>query len=118
MLNSGTTWHPVSLFGFADFDGDGDLDIYDKLVSSAYHENPLVDHGPLILFNGGPIPDSADFTFDSEINGADFLSFYRGFGTPNPAATKADGDADNDFDVDADDFAILMQTFGTDYRRT
>lgn len=53
---------------------------------------------------------SADFDSDGDVDGADFLVWQRGFGTPS--AMKTDGDADNDSDVDADDLTVWQQSFG------
>jgi len=54
--------------------------------------------------------DSADFDNDDDIDGADFLAWQRGFGTPN--ANKDDGDANNDNNVDAADLSIWETQFG------
>jgi len=54
---------------------------------------------------------SADFVDDGFINGADFLAWQRGFGATT-GATRADGDADNDDDVDSSDLAAWQVTFG------
>ena len=43
---------------------------------------------------------------------ADLMAWQRGYGTPAPNATKADGDADEDLDVDGDDLAIWQAQFG------
>ena len=45
----------------------------------------------------------ADFDFDGDVDGFDFLAWQRGHGTPAPNAVKSDGDADADRDVDGDD---------------
>ena len=55
---------------------------------------------------------SADFDGDGDVDGADFLTWQRGFGTPDPDALKVDGDSDNDLDVDATDLAIWEGQFG------
>jgi len=49
---------------------------------------------------------SADFDEDGDTDGADFLTWQRGFGTLINA-TRASGDADGDGDVDEDDLAFL-----------
>ncbi len=49
---------------------------------------------------------SADFDEDGDADGADFLSWQRGFRTL-VGATHADGDTNGDGDVDADDLAFL-----------
>jgi len=58
-----------------------------------------------------PIVDSADFDTDGDVDGADFLAWQRGFGTPN--ADKPDGDANNDVVVDAVDLGIWENHFGS-----
>ncbi len=57
-----------------------------------------------------PIPESADFDNDGDIDGADFLAWQRGFGSSTPA--QSDGDANNDGNVDGDDLDIWQSQFG------
>ncbi len=54
----------------------------------------------------------ADFDSDGDTDGADFLSWQRGFGILAPNATLADGDADSDGDVDGGDLAVWQGAFG------
>jgi hypothetical protein len=54
---------------------------------------------------------NADFDAGGRIDGADFLAWQRGFGTPSGAGPTA-GDADGDRNVDADDLAIWRAQFG------
>jgi len=54
--------------------------------------------------------DSADFDNDGDIDGADFLSWQRGFGTSS--AGPADGDANSDNNVDGADLSIWESQFG------
>jgi len=54
---------------------------------------------------------SADFVDNDFIDGADFLAWQRGFGTTSDA-TRADGNADDDGDVDASDLAAWLATYG------
>ncbi len=61
--------------------------------------------------DGGAAVGSADFDADNDIDGFDFLSWQRGFGTTTGAA-KSDGDADNDADVDATDLSIWETQYG------
>jgi len=56
-------------------------------------------------------PLSADFDSDGDADGADFLSWQRGFGT-STGATKAMGDANGDADIDGGDFSIWTNEFG------
>lgn len=61
----------------------------------------------------GYLPVSADFNFDGEVSGLDFLAWQIGFGTAAPNALKVDGDADSDLDVDAADLAVWESDYGT-----
>ncbi len=54
--------------------------------------------------------DSADFDQDGDVDGADFLTWQRGFGS---GATLAEGDADGNGTVDKLDLAIWENQFGT-----
>jgi hypothetical protein len=55
---------------------------------------------------------SADFDGDDIVDGADFLLWQRGFDNAG-GAQPADGDADNDHDVDAIDLDFWAIQFGT-----
>ena len=57
------------------------------------------------------ITPSADFDNDGDVDGADFLSWQRGFGTPN--AQRNDGNSDDDTDTDASDLAAWTTAFGS-----
>lgn len=59
------------------------------------------------------IPDSADFDGDGDVDGADFLAFQIGFGITQ-GQTQADGDANHDGGVNAFDFGIWQQQYGTE----
>ena len=61
----------------------------------------------------GYLPVSADFNFDGQVSGIDFLAWQLGFGTASPAALKPDGDADSDLDVDGADLSIWESDYGT-----
>ena len=54
---------------------------------------------------------SGDFSADGAINGSDFLSWQRSFGTAT-GAVLTDGDSDFDGDVDPQDLATWEQSFG------
>ena len=61
-------------------------------------------------------PAGADFDKDfvggsSQVNGADFLAWQRGFGRPSNAVA-ADGNSDEDGDVDNQDLAVWQVQFG------
>ena len=55
--------------------------------------------------------EDADFDSDGDVDGADFLTWQRGFGMTG--ASQADGDANNDTNVDGTDFGIWEDQFGT-----
>ncbi|MEM9352626.1 MAG: choice-of-anchor Q domain-containing protein [Planctomycetota bacterium] len=57
-------------------------------------------------------PQHADFDADGDVDLADLLAQQRGFGTAAPNAVKADGDADDDLDVDGDDQSAALNAFG------
>jgi hypothetical protein len=57
------------------------------------------------------VVEDADFDADGDVDGRDFLTWQRGFGTPD--ASLADGDADDDDDVDGDDLVIWQTQYGT-----
>ena len=54
---------------------------------------------------------SADFVDNDRIDGLDFLAWQRNFGTTT-GATRIDGNADDDTDVDHSDYAAWETTFG------
>ena len=54
----------------------------------------------------------ADFNLDNVVDGTDFLLWQRGFGKLAPSASKIDGDADDDQDVDSDDLNHWRLQFG------
>ncbi|MBN1852312.1 MAG: hypothetical protein JW829_06295 [Pirellulales bacterium] len=55
--------------------------------------------------------DIADFNSDGDVDGADFLTWQKGFGIMG-TATLADGDANGDKNVDSSDLAIWKSQFG------
>ncbi len=54
---------------------------------------------------------SANFDYDNDIDGSDFLRWQRGFGT-SPDALHKEGDADINGVVDALDLAVWLLTYG------
>ncbi|MEM8947100.1 MAG: hypothetical protein AAGD11_18145, partial [Planctomycetota bacterium] len=58
------------------------------------------------------LADNADFDGSGAVDGRDFLAWQMGFGTSS-GALPADGDADNDHDVDGDDLAIWLNQHGS-----
>ena len=57
------------------------------------------------------VASSADFDSDSYVDGQDFLTWQRGFGSPAGGA-PAGGNSDDDDDVDASDLAAWLATYG------
>jgi hypothetical protein len=53
----------------------------------------------------------ADFDGDLNVNGADFLAWQRGLGKKT-GAQRSEGDSNADGDVDANDLAEWMRTYG------
>lgn len=66
--------------------------------------------GQVYRITGPPLPASADFDGDDDVDGGDFLAWQRGVGTA--MATRAQGDADHDRNVDGDDLAVWRHQFG------
>ena len=58
------------------------------------------------------IANNADFDGDGDVDGADFLTWQRGFGTTS-GANPADGDANGDGAVNAADLTAWKTQFGT-----
>ena len=54
--------------------------------------------------------DNADFNGDGNVDGRDFLTWQRGFGTPD--AQLADGDANGDHLVNGDDLVVWQGQYG------
>jgi len=61
------------------------------------------------LVTGGT--DNADFDGSGLVDGDDFLTLQRNFGTPDPL--QADGDANGDGTIDSADVAIFQTQYGT-----
>lgn len=59
-----------------------------------------------------PLPNYGDFDGDGDFDGADFLTWQRGFGMA-PGASGTDGDADADGDVDAEDLWAWEANYGS-----
>ncbi len=69
---------------------------------AAFAENPVAAETPF----------SADFDTDNDIDGADFLTWQRGFGITS-GASLAQGDANGDQRVDQHDLQIWATTLGS-----
>ncbi len=90
-------------FGHADinFSSSQDPEAIDLLFT-------LIDNIEVNALIAGPT-ENADFNGDGRVDGRDFLTWQRGFGTPD--ALLADGDADGDMDVDSDDLLIWQDQY-------
>src|SRR5690606_23110053 len=64
----------------------------------------------LIIVDASGVAPNGDFDGDGDVDGQDFLTWQRGFGTTN--ATLADGDANRDRTVGAPDLDVWMQQYG------
>lgn len=87
--------------GIASYDGlalKGEVEDYAIPVQA-------VDPGVAIVRVGNP-----DFDGDGDIDGSDFLALQRGFGSSEP--TSADGDANDDGQVDALDLTMFVRDYG------
>jgi len=71
----------------------------DRLIDSSAKDGLIVVH----------LDPDADFDTDSDVDGRDFLTWQRGFGT---GSTKATGDATNDANVDEVDLAAWQFQHG------
>jgi hypothetical protein len=78
----------------------GSLDDFDWII-----DNFTVE----VLGSNAPIHSSADFDGDSDVDGADFLTWQRGLGV---AGDLSDGDANRDGHVDDEDLTIWRENFG------
>ncbi|MBN1854772.1 MAG: PEP-CTERM sorting domain-containing protein, partial [Pirellulales bacterium] len=65
----------------------------------------------LVTYIAGPA-ENADFDGDGDVDGADYLTWQKGFGTTG-TGTLATGDANGDTNVDSADLAIWKSQFGT-----
>ena len=73
-------------------------------------QNVYIDNLRVINNDLTPL-DSADFDFDHDVDGADFLAWQRGNGI-TAGATSNDGDANSDMAVNATDFNLWKTQFG------
>ncbi|QDT74730.1 hypothetical protein [Lacipirellula limnantheis] len=69
-------------------------------------------NGDVFLNNFQAAATAGDFDLDGDVDGADLLSWQRGFGITG-TATVAQGDADRNYNVDGADLAIWRQNFGS-----
>jgi hypothetical protein len=91
-------------FGHLDINATSSIDANAEALLFSLVDNIVVE-----AIVTTPIED-ADFDGDDDVDGRDFLTWQRGFGTPD--AVLADGDADGDNDVDGDDLIIWQAQYG------
>jgi hypothetical protein len=86
-----------------------------EIVPNAYlvgvEEAANDDYQDLVYIIRNVSPVTGDFDQNARVDGNDFLAWQRGVGTTT-GATRAQGNADFDGDVDAADLAIWRQQFG------
>ncbi|MBN1853989.1 MAG: PEP-CTERM sorting domain-containing protein [Pirellulales bacterium] len=105
-LTDGTS---ISL-GFA-YDYDKPAAAEDLVFSYHVAGDPAYLRAGLVTYFDGEV-NNADFDGDSDVDGADFLAWQKGFGMTS-GATRADGDANADGSVNATDLAVWKSQFGT-----
>ena len=93
--------------GLPDFDQRGQL--FSRIIDADLDGVARLDIGS---FEASEFVPSGDFNNDNQVDGADFLSWQRSFGSTDPI-TVTGGDADFDGDVDADDLQVWIADFGT-----
>jgi hypothetical protein len=91
-------------FGHLDINATSSTDGNAEALLFSLVDNIVVEQLPAI------VAEDADFDADGDVDGRDFLTWQRGFGTPD--AILADGDADDDNDVDGDDLIIWQDQYG------
>ncbi len=96
-------------------DGNGkSLEIVDPLGNPGDSSNwrASYSHGGSPGESGNPPATPGDFNGDGHADGADFLAWQRGLGTPALQGTTAKGDANGDRAVDAADLALWAGDYG------
>ncbi len=95
--------------------GLGGVPMFDQRgmpFSRATDGNGLVDvRIDIGAFEAPTVSESADFDQDGDVDGGDFLAWQRGSGITAPNGEKANGDADDDLDVDATDLDFWEQQY-------
>jgi hypothetical protein len=124
--NGGPTWTHALQSGSpaidagdpADTAGVGTVPLYDqrgsphgRVLDGGPGTHSTIDIGAFEL--AALTSPSADFDTDGDIDGKDFLSWQRGYGTTAPNGTKQAGDANDDQNVDEQDLGIWQQQFGS-----
>ncbi len=93
----------------------GDTSFLDDLLApNTMFTMPAATATIAAAYRNLPTPD-ADFDSDSDVDGSDFLSWQRGFGTDagtGNVAPLASGNANGDSLVDENDLTIWQQQFG------
>lgn len=87
---------------------DNEADATGAVVGWGYETEPDVE---IMAGDTGPVAPSADYNDDGAIDGADFLSWQRQFGSSVTAFSGADGNGNGV--VDAPDLALWQTGFGS-----
>jgi beta-propeller repeat-containing protein len=95
-------------------DGLGSVYISGSTAGSLGGSNAGSEDAILVKFWTDLADLNADFDFDNDADGNDFLLWQSGFLTAGSIATKGDGDHDYDGDVDGDDLLGWQIEFGSD----
>jgi len=95
--------------------GDGstdDFDLYQMQVFSFFANAGTVLDIDIQSVKIVDFVDSADFDFDGDRDGADFLEWQRNAVNSSGSAFLTNGDANNDGNIDSLDFAVWESQFG------
>jgi len=87
----------------------GELESWSKIIGQGDDHINDWFYGELTITNVG---EEADFNNDTYVNGSDFLTWQRGYGTAS-GATHAQGDANGDGTVDSADLDVWETQYGT-----
>ena len=95
----------IDMIAFADFDNDGDLDIFAHRFG-----------GFDLLENVGNTIELGDLDSDREVAFADFLILSGNFGRTDDDVQPSDGDLNGDGNIDFDDYLVLAENFGRTFK--
>ncbi len=109
VVSTPVTIIPFNPFQLVSFTGNiNRIDIQNFATGSNFSTyNGIDDFGYTPI---APFTPTADFDDDGDVDGNDFLTWQRGFGS-GPGAKLEEGDGNNDGEVDADDLALWEGSF-------
>jgi len=117
---SGTTgsgsWGAISCGGWNNPSSTGTYGVASSSNLGWIETNAQSCSQPARLYGISPVltvPDSADFNGDNVVDGFDFLTLQRNFGTVGPMATHAKGDANGDDFINDADLAVWEAQYGS-----